>query len=114
MSMRLRIHVLRRENTIPIFVAAGVMLLLIVGAVIVVTNERSYQEAKLQQVDAQARTLAAAVTAALAFDDRKTAQEYLNTLRSAPDVQVAAVNDAKGELFASYSRDPQPIRHTGG
>jgi signal transduction histidine kinase/ActR/RegA family two-component response regulator len=95
---------LDRANLIPAIVAAGVLLLVLAGAGMVMYNEASYKEAKTQQAEAQGRVLASTVTAALAFDDRKAAHEYVNALAVDPQIQAAAVYDAKGNLFAAYAR----------
>jgi len=95
---------MERKNFMPFVAAAGVLLLLLAGAVIVLYNEQVYREAKTQQVEAQSRVLASTVSAALAFDDRKAAQEYVKALAVDPQIQMAAVYGAHGELFASYSR----------
>src|SRR6185312_6337481 len=94
-----------RANFMPGVAAAGVLLLVLVGAVIVLYNEQAYREAKTQQVEAQSRILASTVTAALAFDDRKAAHEYVKALAVDPQIQVAAVYDAQGNVFAAYSRN---------
>ena len=86
--------------------AVGALLLVIAGVAMVHFSEQSYRETKLQQVDAQGRILASTVTAALAFDDRSAAQEYVNTLDVDPQIQIAAVYDAAGNLFAAHARDP--------
>jgi signal transduction histidine kinase/CheY-like chemotaxis protein len=101
-----RVGIRRRSRpTFTTAVAAlGVTLLVIAGIVMVAYNERAYREGKLQQVDAQARILASTVAAALVFDDRKAAQEYVNALAVDDAIQVAAVYDARGALFASYAR----------
>ncbi len=88
----------------PFVAAAGVLLLLLAGAVIVLYNEQTYREAKTQQVEAQSRILASTVSAALAFDDRKAAHEYVKALAVDPQIQTAAVYGPQGQLFASYSR----------
>jgi signal transduction histidine kinase len=93
-----------RGNLMPAVAAAGVLLLVLAGAGMVLYNEQSYKEAKMQQVEAQSRVLASTVTAALAFDDRKAAREYVSALSVDPQIQVAAVYDANGRLFAGYSR----------
>jgi signal transduction histidine kinase/ActR/RegA family two-component response regulator len=94
-----------RANVMTAIAAAGVLLLLLAGAGIVMYNEVSYKEAKAQQVEAQSRVLASTVTAALAFDDRKAAREYVNALAVDPQIQAVAVYDARGHLFAAYARD---------
>ena len=102
--MAARILGIDRTNFWPGVAAAGVLLLLLVGGGIVLYTEQSYQEAKTQQADAQSRVLASTVTAALAFDDRKAAHEYVNALAVDPQIRVAAVYDAKGNPFAVYAR----------
>ena len=102
--MAARILGIDRTNFWPGVAAAGVLLLLLVGGGIVMYTEQSYQEAKTQQADAQSRVLASTVTAALAFDDRKAAHEYVNALAVDPQIRVAAVYDAKGNPFAVYAR----------
>jgi signal transduction histidine kinase len=99
-----RIFGIERANFWPAVAAAGVLLLLLAGGVIVTYNEQAYKDAKTQQAEAQSRILASTVTAALAFDDRKAAHEYVNALAVDPQIQVAAVYDAQGNLFAAYSR----------
>ena len=95
---------LDRANLMPAVAAAGVVLLALAGIVMVIYNEQSYRQAKVQQADAQSRILATTVSAALVFDDRKAAREYVNALAVDPQVEIAAVYDARGRLFAAYAR----------
>ena len=104
MSDKREIVRVNRANLMPVFAAAGVLLLVLAGMVMVVYNEQSYREAKLQQVEAQSRILASTVAAALAFEDRKAAHEYVTALGVDPQILIAAVYDARGGLFAVYSR----------
>ena len=87
------------------FAAAGVLLIgALAGMVMVIYNEQSYKETQVQRVEAQNRILASTVSLGLAFDDRKAAHEYVNALAVDPQVRIAAVYDARGALFAGYSR----------
>jgi len=54
-----------RANFMPAVAAAGILLLVLAGAVMVMYNEQAYTEAKTQQVEAQSRILASTVTAAV-------------------------------------------------
>src|SRR5689334_238521 len=90
-----------RATFMPAVAAAGVLLIVLVGVVMVLYNEQAYREAKTQQVEAQSRILASTVTAALAFDDRKAAQEAVKALAVDPQIRVAAVYDAHGNRFAA-------------
>ncbi len=78
--------------------------LLLAGVGIAVYNERAYTLQKTDEAGAQAAILAATVTAALAFNDRIAAQEYVDALQANREIRSAAVYDAKGVLFVSYAR----------
>jgi signal transduction histidine kinase/ActR/RegA family two-component response regulator len=99
-------------NVMPAIAATGVVLLVLAGVVMVMYNEQGYKDAKTQQIEAQSRILASTVTAALAFDDRKAANESVKALGVDPQIRVAAVYDARGELFAGYRADGAAIPAT--
>ena len=83
--------------------------LLLAGTVIVAYEVYAYRQQKAQEIVVQAEMLAASVTAPLEFNDRKAAQEFLNTLRANRDFAAAAIYAADGSLFASYSRAGAPV-----
>jgi signal transduction histidine kinase/CheY-like chemotaxis protein/HPt (histidine-containing phosphotransfer) domain-containing protein len=62
----------------------------------------------------QAKMLAESAAAPLMFQDIAAAQELLQSLRNAPDVQVGALYTRDGDLFASYRSNstiaPPPTR----
>jgi signal transduction histidine kinase len=95
---------INRANLMPVFAAAGMLLLVLAGIAMVIYNEQSYREGKVRQIEAQSRILASTVAAALSFNDRKAAQEYVTALGVDPQIRIAAVYDASGELFALLSR----------
>ena len=68
------------------------------------TSANARQE--VDEVSVQARVLASTVTAALAFNDRRAAQEYVNAIRANPQIEAAAIYDAGGNLFVSYKQSP--------
>ncbi|HTI68020.1 MAG TPA: ATP-binding protein [Caulobacteraceae bacterium] len=90
---------------VPVIAAASIAGLLLVAILVTVHNEQAYRADKQSEAQAQAQVVAASVTAALAFDDRAAANEYLSALRANGQVEAAAVYDALGGLAASYSRD---------
>jgi two-component system sensor histidine kinase/response regulator len=53
-------------------------------------------------IHAQAEVLSVNIAAALAFGDTAAANEMLASLRKVPDLRLAALYDAKGELFANF------------
>ncbi len=98
---------LRSWRAAPALAISLAVLLVAMGLGLVVHEEQTYRRQEASQADAEARVLADAVTAALAFEDRAAATEYVNALQGDPDVRVAAVYDAKGRLFVSYARTPE-------
>ena len=82
--------------------------LLVVAAVAMVAYIDSiYEEQDRRERAIQSQILASSVTAALAFTDTATAQEYVEALSADPEILAAAVYDAQGALFASYIRGEQ-------
>src|SRR6185436_11232022 len=53
----------------------------------------------------QAELLASTTAVTLEFDDSKAAFEVLAVLKFRPQVRAAAVYDARGRVFAVYSRN---------
>ena len=100
----------RQPSTWPIWsfapvVAIGVAVaLLLAGLSMAVYNENLAKAEKLRDVTVQADILSGSVAAALAFDDAKLAQEYLNALGASRDVESAGVYDLSGKLVAGYAR----------
>jgi signal transduction histidine kinase/FixJ family two-component response regulator len=88
----------------PAIALASAIALLLAGLIMAFYNERAYEAQKINEVSVQAQILASSVTAALAFNDRVAAQEYVNALKANPEIRAAAVYDASGALLASYSR----------
>ncbi len=97
----------------PLIGPAGAAVLLLAGLVIALYSERSYQSQRIAEVEVEARILASTVTAALDFDDPGAAQEYVNALRVNAQIDVVAVYDSKGALFANFVRgDQEPLPTT--
>ena len=82
----------------PAIVLVAVVAILAAAVIVAVYGERSYTEQKVTEVSVQARILASTVTAALTFDDRRAAQEYVNALEAsrAYEASVTTLNAAKG------------------
>jgi signal transduction histidine kinase len=96
------VHRLRQPSSrITLAIAAA---LLIAGLITMLYLERSYEREKVSEVSAEAGILGSTVAAALIFDDRKAAQEYVNAVGGNPEVQAAAVYDSSGALFVKFSR----------
>lgn len=99
-----------RTWTAPLVAVAAALALLIAGGFIVYYGERADRAQQADEVLTQGRILAATVGAALSFDDRKAAQEYVNALRANSELHAAGVYNASGDLVASFTRgDAVPI-----
>jgi signal transduction histidine kinase len=79
-------------------------LLLLVGVGLARYEDRLYTAQQTSALDEQARILAASVTAAVSFDDKRAVQEYINALKVNPDIRAAGVYDNKGALVAQFLR----------
>jgi two-component system, NtrC family, sensor kinase len=95
--------------TLLVVLAGGVALLL--SCIAFVTNDvRMIRSSMIQQLSTLAMVLGSNSTAALNFDDPKTAAELLASLRRQPNVELACIYDSKGRVFATYHRGDQPAK----
>jgi signal transduction histidine kinase len=91
---------------IPAIALATVIALLTAGGLMARYVDHANARQELDEVTVQARVLASTVTAALSFNDRRTAQEYVNAMRANPQIEAAGIYDASGKLFAGYKQSP--------
>ncbi|WP_395670848.1 ATP-binding protein [Phenylobacterium sp.] len=91
----------RRQLRIALIGAVALMLF---GVLLGLLGERAYRERSVQQAGAQARILAASVTAALAFDDTAAVKEYVDALRVNDAIEAAGVYDERGVLLVEFAR----------
>ncbi len=90
---------LRRINRIALFGAVAVIAL-----IVIVSNFAFGLSGLVNNTRVQAKVLADNASASLAFADSKAADELLQSMRSAPQVQGADLYDKQGKLFAQYRR----------
>ncbi len=103
MSASLRRSV--RGKLMAITLASTVAALLFAVAAMVAYDLRLYHKSWLDDLRTQASLLGRTSAAALAFQDRRVAQENVEFLRNRPKIRAAAIYDARGRLFASFSLD---------
>jgi len=84
--------------------ASALSALTVAGIALVINDLRQYRAASINDLVTQADILGRASTAALAFDDSKTAQENLQLLKAKPEIASAAIYNARGRIFGSYAR----------
>jgi signal transduction histidine kinase len=65
-----------------------------------------------RQLVVQSQILAGSVAAALAFDDRATAQEYVDALRVNPEIDAAGVYALSGARVAGFATGPAALPAT--
>jgi len=96
---------------------AAAVVLLVAGVVIAVYEEQLYSTQQVKNVHEQAQILAASVTAAILFDDRRAAQEYVDALTANPELQAAGVYNGFGNMLAGFDRGgkrlPGPVNGAG-
>ena len=93
-------QLLRRINGIALGTAVGVVAL-----VVVISSFCLGLMALADTSRVQARVLSENAAAALAFGDATAARELLQSLRNAPDIEVAALSGKDGQPFATYRRE---------
>jgi two-component system, sensor histidine kinase len=82
-------------------VAAGVALALS-SLAFFVNNVSMIRGTKVRELSTLVAILGANATAAVEFNDTKTATELLSSLRQQPSVEFACLYDARGKVFATY------------
>ena len=93
-----------RHKFALVVLAATLAALVVTGIAMVVYDLRTYERSGVNDLAAQAEILGRASAPALEFEDPKTASEYLLLLKAKPEIAAAAIYDANGKLFASYTR----------
>ncbi|MFH1020715.1 MAG: PAS domain S-box protein [Pseudomonadota bacterium] len=107
-----------RKKLPLIVVATCLSALLLAGIAFLANQRRDTRAALVEHVSALAKVIASRSTAALVFDDKKTAAENLAVLSLLPQIDEAGIFLEDGPLFATYlkqGRDanwPQQISHT--
>lgn len=89
-----------------ILLTSGIALL-ITSFVYVAIEVVSYRLALVQHISVLADFIGTNSTAALTFEDRKTATRLLRTLKSEPSITKAVIYDKKRQPFALYSLDSE-------
>jgi signal transduction histidine kinase/DNA-binding response OmpR family regulator/HAMP domain-containing protein len=75
------------------------------GLAFEIYERASFRTSLVSDLTAQVDTLRLNTAAALAFDDRKSAQDLLESLRVERQIVAACLYDRRGNIFAEYRRD---------
>lgn len=90
--------------TLLLALASG-LALLISGVAFVVNDVLMLRENKARELTSVAKVIAANSAAALAFDQAKSAEALLTSLRDRSDITAARLFDSQGAFFASYAAE---------
>ncbi|MBI3129795.1 MAG: hypothetical protein HYZ13_00410 [Acidobacteria bacterium] len=91
-----------RAKLLAVVMITTCTALLLSGAALVLYDAQAFKRQKLFELTGQAHMIGAISSAALSFDDPKAAREYLQTLSARPGIQLGAIYDASGKVFAEY------------
>jgi PAS domain S-box-containing protein len=92
---------LRRRLLLLVGIAAVVSLLLAVAAA-AIYDFSTYRPRAVAQARDQVQSIAAIVTAAVEFQDARTANQYLSALGRDPNIEALAIVLEDGTVFAEY------------
>ncbi|MBB6135501.1 signal transduction histidine kinase/ActR/RegA family two-component response regulator [Massilia aurea] len=100
-----------RKKLVAMVMTTTLVALLVSIALVVAYDLRSYHRTLVNDLSTDAELVGHMTSAALTFDDPRLANEDLLLLRASPLVRGAAIYDARGQLFASYSAagEKQPV-----
>jgi len=103
---------MRTRFSLPVLAAlAAAGFLLAAGILMARYEDRLYTDQQVKNTNEQAHILAASVAGAVAFDDARAAQEYVDALTANPELLAAGVFDEQGRRIAGFSRaGPVPTR----
>ena len=102
-----RLHRLRysvRGKLLAVVVATTVIAVLVSGVAMLSHDMTVYRRSWTSDLSTQANILALSTAPALLFNDRDTAARNLSALQARPEVQVAAIYNRNGTLYANYVR----------
>jgi signal transduction histidine kinase/CheY-like chemotaxis protein len=104
MAMRFADLSIRRKLVLTTLASTAVALVLAAGGFFAWDIDQYRREIE-RDLLAEARTIAENSTASLAFSDPRAAGETLAVLEIHPNIRLACMYTASGELFATYFRD---------
>jgi signal transduction histidine kinase/HAMP domain-containing protein len=98
-----------RGKLLFVVLVAASLALLITGVAMAIYELRDFRETWVNDLTAQADVLGLAAAPALQFQDPEVANDYLALLKAKPNVTGAAIYEANGALFASYSASGKAV-----
>src|SRR5437867_11156608 len=109
---------IRRKLMAIAMITSGVVLFLACSS-FVIDEVVTFKSVEKEKLSAIAEIVGNQSTAALIYNDAKTAKEILSALKAEPEIDYAGILDEKGELFVEYKQSgaktspPLPIGPIG-
>jgi signal transduction histidine kinase len=100
-------------RSMPWTALIGALVLLMAGVAMALYEEQLYQTQRVREAREDAEILAASETAALSFNDRKAAEEYVNSVKVNSEIEAVGVYTSDGAPLAGFVRSgaaPLPAR----
>jgi signal transduction histidine kinase len=91
-----------------VILTTTVSALLMTGLALALYDLHTFRQSLVEDLNAQAEILGLAAAPALDFQDRQSAQEYLQLMQAKPRIVAAAIYTSKGGLFARYNSKHSP------
>lgn len=92
-----------RAKIISLILLVSITVLLISGAISAYSEYHSQKAGLTNQLDSLSKLIGNRTAAALAFFDEKTAYENLSALEAIPNVKLACLYGADGNIFTSFT-----------
>jgi len=111
--MTLDVHPRASFRSLPWTALVGALILLMAGVVMALYEEQLYQAQRVREAREDAEILAASETAALSFNDRRAAEEYVDSVKVNSEIEAVGVYTSDGEPLAGFVRSgtaPLPPR----
>jgi signal transduction histidine kinase len=102
MKMRFRNSI--RSKILAVELLTTLAALLVAIAAMIAYDLRLYHQSWLNDLTTQADLLGRMTAPALTFDDARVARENVELLRYRPKIRAAAIYDARGRQFASFTQ----------
>jgi signal transduction histidine kinase len=93
-----------KNKLLGVVLLTTLVALLLAMTAMITYDLRLYHRGWLADVSTQAELVASNSSAALTFDDVRSAKENLQLLRNRQGISAAAIYDSRGTLFTSYHR----------
>jgi signal transduction histidine kinase len=103
-------------RSMPWTALIGALVLLMAGVAMALYEEQLYQAQRVREAREDAEILAASETAALSFNDRKAAEEYVDSVKVNSEIEAVGVYTSDGAPLAGFVRSgtaPLPPRLLG-